>query len=128
MHGSALPDPQTPTLPPRAAEGPGGSDARPRREIQRNIAARSGFEPWTQRCARSGHIRGALVPTDPMSRKLAMPVLAFGAEKGVGMGPIRTMRLVARDVRGGVFGGCGHYQPEEAPRAAAEQIIRFLGD
>jgi pimeloyl-ACP methyl ester carboxylesterase len=44
------------------------------------------------------------------------------------MGPIKTMRLVATDVRGGVFEGCGHYLPEEAPRAAAEQIIRFLRD
>jgi hypothetical protein len=33
------------------------------------------------------------------------------------MGPIKTMRLVATDVRGGVFEGCGHYLPEEAPRA-----------
>jgi hypothetical protein len=87
MHGSAIPDPQTPTLPPRAAEGPGGSDARSRREIQRNIAARSGFEPWTRRCARCGDIRGAQAPTDPMSRKLAMPVLAFGAETRCGYGP-----------------------------------------
>ena len=38
-----------------------------------------------------------------------------------------TMRLVAADVRGGVFVGCGHYVPEEAPRAVAEQIIRFMG-
>jgi pimeloyl-ACP methyl ester carboxylesterase len=26
-----------------------------------------------------------------------------------------------------VFAGCGHYMPEEAPRAVAEQIIRFMG-
>ena len=128
MHGSALPIHKRPLYLLARRRVPAAQMPRPRREIQRNIAARSGFEPWTQRCARSGHIRGALVPTDPMSRKLATPVLAFGAEKGVGMGPIRTMRLVARDVRGGVFKGCGHYQPEEAPRAAAEQIIRFLGD
>jgi pimeloyl-ACP methyl ester carboxylesterase len=38
-----------------------------------------------------------------------------------------TMRLVAPDVRGAVFAGCGHYMPEEAPRAVAEQIIRFMG-
>jgi len=56
-----------------------------------------------------------------------MPVLAFGAESGVGAMLLDTMRLVAADVRGGVFAGCGHYVPEEAPRAVAEQIIRFLG-
>jgi pimeloyl-ACP methyl ester carboxylesterase len=38
-----------------------------------------------------------------------------------------TMRLVAADARGGVFAGCGHYMPEEAPCAVAEQIIRFMG-
>ena len=60
-------------------------------------------------------------------RKLAMPVLAFGAETGVGASLIDTMHLVATDVRGGVFAGCGHYVPEEAPRAVAEQVIRFMG-
>lgn len=60
-------------------------------------------------------------------RELAIPVLAFGAESGVGVTLLDTMRLVAADVRGGVFADCGHYLPEEAPRAVAEQIIRFMG-
>jgi pimeloyl-ACP methyl ester carboxylesterase len=59
-------------------------------------------------------------------RKLAMPVLAVGAEGGVGAVLVDTMRLVAADVRGSVFAGCGHYMAEEAPRAVAEQIIRFM--
>jgi pimeloyl-ACP methyl ester carboxylesterase len=59
-------------------------------------------------------------------QKLAASVLAFGAETGVGTALIDTMRLVASDVRGGVFQSCGHYMPEEAPRAVAEQIIRFM--
>ena len=60
------------------------------------------------------------------NRKLAMPVLAFGAETGVGTMLLDTMRLVATDVRGGVFEGCGHYMPEEAPRAVAEQVVSFM--
>jgi hypothetical protein len=60
-------------------------------------------------------------------RKLGMPVLAVGAESGVGALLLETMRLVAADVRGAVLAGCGHYMPEEAPRAVAEQIIRFMG-
>jgi pimeloyl-ACP methyl ester carboxylesterase len=60
-------------------------------------------------------------------RKLAMPVQAYGAESGVGAALIDTMRLVAGDVSGGVFEGCGHYMPEEAPRAVAAQVIRFMG-
>jgi hypothetical protein len=56
-----------------------------------------------------------------------MPVLAYGAETGVGAALIDTMRLVASDVSVGVFEGCGHYMPEEAPRAVAEQVIRSVG-
>jgi len=58
--------------------------------------------------------------------KLALPVLAHGAEAGVGAALIDTMRLIASDVSGGVFEGCGHYMAEEAPRAVAEQVIRFM--
>jgi pimeloyl-ACP methyl ester carboxylesterase len=58
-------------------------------------------------------------------RKLALPVLAFGAETGVATALIDTMRLVATGVRGGVFICCGHYMPEEAPRAVADHIITF---
>jgi pimeloyl-ACP methyl ester carboxylesterase len=61
-------------------------------------------------------------------RKLPMPVLAFGADAGVGTMVLDTMRLIAADARGGVFAGCGHYMPEEAPRAVAEQIIRFMSE
>ena len=53
-----------------------------------------------------------------------MPVLAVGAEDGVGATLIDTMSLVAADVRGAVFAACGHYIPEEA---VAKQIIRFMG-
>ena len=58
--------------------------------------------------------------------RLAIPVLAFGAETGVGTALIETMRLVANNVRGGVFVGCGHYMPEETPRAVATQLIMFM--
>jgi pimeloyl-ACP methyl ester carboxylesterase len=58
--------------------------------------------------------------------RLAIPVLAFGAETGVGTALIETMRLVATSVHGGVFANCGHYMPEEAPRTVAEQIIKFM--
>ena len=60
-------------------------------------------------------------------RKLRLPLLAFRADKGVGTGLVETMRLVATDVRGGVFEGCGHYIPVEAPRSLGDQIIKFMG-
>jgi len=34
---------------------------------------------------------------------------------------------VAEDVRGGVITDCGHYIPEEAPRAVARQLLEFIG-
>jgi uncharacterized Zn finger protein len=36
-------------------------------EVQRITAARSGFEHWTLRCTRCGHIHQAQVSTDPMN-------------------------------------------------------------
>jgi hypothetical protein len=55
-----------------------------------------------------------------------MPVLVYGAENGVGAMLFDTMRLVATDMRGGVFADCGHYMPEEAPRPVAERVIQFM--
>ncbi|WP_445682410.1 alpha/beta fold hydrolase [Radicibacter daui] len=60
------------------------------------------------------------------TRKLAIPVLAFGADNGVGLALLNTMKLVADNVSGGVFTSCGHYMPEEAPRAVAEQLLGFM--
>jgi pimeloyl-ACP methyl ester carboxylesterase len=59
-------------------------------------------------------------------RKLTMPVLAFGAEHGVGQGLIDTLRPIANDVRGGVMAGCGHYMPEEYPEAVCNELLRFF--
>ena len=58
--------------------------------------------------------------------RLSIPVLALGAETGVGDMLVNTMRLVATDVRGGTVGDCGHYMPEERPGTVAAELIRFL--
>jgi hypothetical protein len=62
-----MPDPQTSTPSPRAAERPRCLKCQSRMEVQRITAARSGFEHWTLRCTRCGRIREAQVPTDPMN-------------------------------------------------------------
>lgn len=59
--------------------------------------------------------------------KLGVPVLAFGAESGVGTALLDTMRLVAEDVQGGIFAECGHYMPEEAPDAVSRVLLAFFG-
>ena len=59
-------------------------------------------------------------------RKLSLPVLAFGAETGVGDALFHTMSLVAGDVRGGIITDCGHYLPEECPNTVAREICHFM--
>jgi hypothetical protein len=55
-----------------------------------------------------------------------MPVLAFGAEHGVGQGPIDTLRPIANDLPGRRNGGCGHYMPEKYPEAVGKEFLRFF--
>ena len=61
-------------------------------------------------------------------RKLTIPVLALGADFGVGEMLADTMRRVASDVRGGTISDCGHYMPEERPRTIADALNRFLSE
>ena len=63
---------------------------------------------------------------DRAERKLTMPVLAFGAERGVGEGLIDTLHPIATEVRGGVMAGCGHYMPEESPEAVGNELLRLF--
>lgn len=58
--------------------------------------------------------------------KLTMPVMAWGADGGVGNKLYRTLLQVADDVQGGVIGQCGHYVPEEAPQDVAGQLLSFF--
>jgi pimeloyl-ACP methyl ester carboxylesterase len=60
------------------------------------------------------------------ARPLAMPVLALGAERGVGPGLVDAMRALATDVQGGVVADCGHYMPEERPEEVSDELIRFF--
>lgn len=59
--------------------------------------------------------------TDP----LAMPVLAIGAEAGLGEAMHRSLAGAATDVRGVVIDRCGHYVPEERPEALLDVLLPF---
>lgn len=98
-----------------------------------------GLDEYARVLAAPGALRAALAyyraafHPDALARneararqKLAMPVLALGAETGVGDALVSTMRLAATDVRGGVIRDCGHYMPEERPHTVADALIRFL--
>lgn len=60
--------------------------------------------------------------------RLTLPVLALGAEKGLGDALLNTMRLLASDVRGGVIEGIGHYMPEECPEIVVDSLSAFYRD
>jgi pimeloyl-ACP methyl ester carboxylesterase len=61
-----------------------------------------------------------------MIRRLTMPVLAIGAEKGIGAGVGNTMRLVADDVQSVVIPGSGHWVAEQAPDQVLAALTTFL--
>jgi len=58
--------------------------------------------------------------------RLAMPVLALGAEQGSIADMASPLRAYADDVRGGVVANCGHFIPEEQPEAAARELAAFF--
>ena len=58
--------------------------------------------------------------------KLAMPVLALGADQGSIADMAAPLRAYAEDVRGGVVANCGHFIPEEQPEVAARELAAFF--
>jgi pimeloyl-ACP methyl ester carboxylesterase len=59
--------------------------------------------------------------------KLAMPVLAIGADKSFGTAQAEVLRFVASDVTGQVIANSGHWLMEEQPAATMAAIAAFLG-
>ena len=62
----AMPEIQKSILPPRQTTRPCCSVCQSRMEIQRIARARAGFEHWTCRCIRCGHIDQVQVHVDPL--------------------------------------------------------------
>ena len=58
--------------------------------------------------------------------KLAMPVLAIGAEASFGTLMATVMRLVAEDVHEALVPDSGHWVMEENPSATAKLVTDFL--
>jgi pimeloyl-ACP methyl ester carboxylesterase len=58
--------------------------------------------------------------------KLAMPVLALGAEKSFGPAEADTLRFVATNVTMGIIPGSGHWIMDENPKATTALIVNFL--
>jgi pimeloyl-ACP methyl ester carboxylesterase len=66
--------------------------------------------------------------TENAKTKLKMPVLALGGERGFGETALRSMQLLAEDVRGGVIERCGHWIPEERPEYLLDQLVKFFAE
>jgi pimeloyl-ACP methyl ester carboxylesterase len=58
--------------------------------------------------------------------KLKMPVLALGGERGFRSAPLKCMKELADDVRGGVVERSGHWIPEERPDYLLAQLLEFF--
>jgi pimeloyl-ACP methyl ester carboxylesterase len=62
--------------------------------------------------------------------RLPMPVLALGGARTEARGrasePLESLRVIAKDVRGGEIPESGHFIPEEQPRALAERLLEFF--
>src|SRR5271170_772390 len=58
--------------------------------------------------------------------KLAMPVLALGAEKSFGSAEADDLRFVAVNVTMGIVPGSGHWIKDENPKATTDSIVNFL--
>lgn len=59
--------------------------------------------------------------------RLDIPVLALGAERGVGDGIVTALQALAGSVQGCVIENAGHYLPEEAANHVAGELIGFFG-
>jgi pimeloyl-ACP methyl ester carboxylesterase len=58
--------------------------------------------------------------------KLAMPILAVGAEKSFGPGMAEELKAVASDVTAGIVPASGHWIMEENPQATIQLATGFL--
>ena len=59
--------------------------------------------------------------------KLAIPILAVGADKSFGSGMADELRFVGTDVTGAVVPASGHWIMEENPKALVQLIVDFVG-
>jgi pimeloyl-ACP methyl ester carboxylesterase len=60
------------------------------------------------------------------AKRLTLPVLAIGAEQGLGQGVIDTMKLVADDLQSVIVPGSGHWIAEQAPEQLLAALTPFL--
>ncbi|WP_213881695.1 alpha/beta hydrolase [Pseudomonas sp. dw_358] len=60
-------------------------------------------------------------------KPIDIPVLALGADRGVGDHIVKALQALATNVQGDVILNAGHYLPEEAANRIADLLVDFLG-
>ena len=64
-----------------------------------------------------------IAQTEPLQKKkIKVPIMALGGEKGLGAKVQEMVQAVAADVKGSVLPDCGHFIPEEAPGEVVRSI------
>lgn len=67
-----------------------------------------------------------IAQTTPLqNRKVKVPVIAMGGEKGLGAKVGEFVSIVASEVSSMVIPACGHFIPEECPTAVVDQVRRL---
>ncbi|MEI1377343.1 alpha/beta hydrolase [Nostoc sp. UHCC 0926] len=65
--------------------------------------------------------------TEPLTKtKITVPVMAIGGEKGLGEKVGEMVSLVAENVEATTLSGCGHFLPEECPKAVIKSILAMV--
>ena len=66
----------------------------------------------------------SIAQTEPlMRRKIKVPVVALGGEKGVGGKVGQLVAMVAENVEAHTLSDCGHFIPEERPQEITRHIL-----
>lgn len=66
----------------------------------------------------------SIAQTEPLrQKKVTVPVVALGGEKGLGAKVGEMVRMVAENVEAETLSGCGHFVPEECPDAVIRRVL-----
>lgn len=90
------------------------------RQLQKPGALRAGFSHF------AAVFEDAQAVEQWSQKKLAMPVLALGGERGAGVYMLPAWQALAAQVEGGVMAGAGHWIADEQPAALAARLADFF--
>jgi pimeloyl-ACP methyl ester carboxylesterase len=90
------------------------------RQLQKPGALRAGFQWFASVFDDAEQVK------EFAKKKLSMPVLALGGEKGANEFVLQGISRLAEDVQGGVIQQAGHWIADEQPAELAVRLLNFL--